>query len=283
MLREFYSQLNNRESAILIWIFLAASALLFSKNIRDSLLRIIRILLTKRFLVLAFIILLYFYPISSFLKRIDFFYIKDFLFWFITVAFSLIGKSVKAKNGLFFTELVVNSFKITVFLEFIMNLHSFNLWIELITFPILSLLVILQGSPDINSEHEKLRTLIGKVLNTVGLVYFILSLFFTITHFFELTTLATLKSFFFPVILTILFIPILYFIAIYTTYETFFVRLSLYQVDEIKKNCVRKSFLKRCHINLSKLKQEVKEFDNFVLFNEEAYNNYSNKNKCSKR
>lgn len=134
-LQEIFS---TRELALIIWTVIIVIFILIKVKIGDSFTRLIRAFFASKLSIAYLIMILYSIGILSLLKYFglwDFTLIKDSILWFITFAIVTFFKIDKAYNNNFFLEILNETFKLTLFLEFVSNLYTFNFWIEFLIFP----------------------------------------------------------------------------------------------------------------------------------------------------
>ena len=137
---------NSRELAISIWIVVLLFLLLLS-SFRKNLYDIVRALFVKQ---ISFTILLGFmYTIVGIilLKFAGFWTycnLKDTVVWMLFSSTATLFKlNTVEKNKKFFSETIKDNFKFSLIIEFISGLHTFSLFSELISLPILLIIAML--------------------------------------------------------------------------------------------------------------------------------------------
>lgn len=238
---------SNREIALLLWIAVIVLAALFSK-LRESFVPIIQILTGKMFLIIFSLIGVYLFSIILFLKKIgiwDNTNLKDVLFWLFSVGFVLVFKINDAKSNAYFKGIFFSAIKWTIILEFIVTLYSFSLITEIIILPILVFLTAIQAYAELNEKHKPVSSFLKNILAIAGLIIFSFSLYKTILNFDDVLTFQNLVTFLLPSTITILFIPFVYLLALYSTYESYFIHLDFMTVKKDKVKEVKKLILKR--------------------------------------
>ncbi len=255
---------NNRELSLLIWISVFIIALLPSKQIRQGLKGILMTLFAKQILVPIIVMILYISLIIFIFFSLQFWdvsLLKDTIFWAFGVAFVLFFNTTKAiKEDDFFKKTILDNLKLILILEFILNLYSFNIYIELIIVPFLIFIVLLSAFSNGKEEYKLTKRFFDYLIAIIGIGYLIYAIFNIIIDFNNFATLTNLKSFLLPPILTIIFLPFIYFIALYSLYQTFFIRIKFgtYNNKKIEKY-TRKKVFKMCLLNFNKLKKISKE------------------------
>lgn len=208
----------------------------------------------------------YLSPIVLVLSYFDFWNLKDFLFWLFGVGFVLIFKTNDAKNSNYFKRIILEAIKITAVFEFILNSYTFGLITELILVPITIFIVLLQVIADKEDEFQIFSNAMKVLLGILSIILLSYSIYYSITDYKNFYSVRTGFSFIFPLLLTAIFIPFLYFIALYSRYESFFVRLDFManKRDEILK--VKNHIIRIAGGNLNKLDRIIERFDKKVFY-----------------
>jgi hypothetical protein len=267
---------NNREIALLFWIALIVMALLLSK-LRKSLVPIFKILTGKMFLIIFSLIGAYLYGIILLLQNLEIWQIsnlKDVLFWLFSVGLILVFKINEAKSNAYFKGIFLSAIKWTIVLEFIVNLYSFSLLKEIIILPILVFLAMTQAVAEMNEKHKVVSKFLQNVIAIAGLSIFSYSLYKTIVNFDDVLTFQNLVSFLLPSTITVLFIPFVYFLALYSTYESYFIHLDFMTVKKAKVKETKKLILRIANINLDKLLRIKKNFEKRVFYDDTVLKDY---------
>lgn len=267
---------NNREIALLLWLAVIVLAVLLSK-LRKSLAPIVKILTSKLFLIIFSLIGAYLYGIILLLKNFEVWKtsnLKDVLFWLFTVGLILVFKINDAKSNAYFKGIFLSAIKWTILLEFIVNLYSFSLFTEIIILPVLVLLTMTQAVAEMDERHKIVSKFLQNVIAIIGLSIFCYSLYKTIINFEAVLTFQNLVSFLLPSTITILFIPFVYFLALYSTYESYFIHLDFMTVKKDKVKETKKHILRIANINLDKLLRIKKNFEKRVFYDDTNLEEY---------
>jgi hypothetical protein len=259
---------NNREIALLLWIVVVVLAVFLSK-LRESILPMIKILTSKMFLIIFSLIGAYLFGIILLFKNIDVWQnssLKDVLFWFFTVGLILVFKINHAKSNAYFKGIFFSAIKWTLILEFIVNLHSFSLLTEIIILPVLVFLTITQAVAEMDEKHQVVSKLLQNIIAFIVLSIFCYSIYKTVLNFDAVLNFQNFVSFLFPSTITILFIPFVYFLALYSSYESYFINLDFMTVKKDKVKETKKHILRIANINLDKLLRIKRNFDKRVFY-----------------
>jgi len=260
---------TNREIATIIWITLFIVIFLFNKQIRTSILNII-----KRALKIE--IILYFYSYLCYLSLIiysfyylelwDITYLKENIIWFVFsgLPIGLIVVTNKIERG-FWKSLILKNLTLIVFVEFIISSFTFSLIVELLIIPIITLIVLMNTVSKFNEEFKSIEKFTNIILTFFG--FFILSyyLYRSITEIHSIGNVSHLKSFLFPVVFSIISIPYMYIFKLIVEYEQLFMRLRFGKKRSGKLNLLIKlRLLLFCNIQIKKL-QIAANMNNYNL------------------
>jgi len=267
---------NNREIALLLWLAVIVLAVLLSK-LRKSLVPIVKILTSKMFLIIFSLIGAYLFGIILLLKNLEVWQtsnLKDVLFWLFTVGLILVFKINDAKSSAYFKGIFLSAVKWTIILEFVVNLYSFSLFTEIVILPGLVFLAMTQAVAEMDEKHKVVSKFLQNVIALAGLSIFSYSLYKTVINFEAVLTFQNLVSFLLPSTITILFIPFVYFLALYSTYESYFIHLDFMTVKKDKVKETKKLILRIANINLDKLLRIKKNFEKRVFYDDTNLKEY---------
>ena len=255
---------NNREIATGIWVLIFIILFSFSKSIRKSFGGVVSAL--TKFSLLLFVLYMFVYIVAIiyffyYIKLWDISLLKDTIFWSIGGAFVMLMNSNKGfeERG-FFKSIIIDSIKLIVILEFIIALHPFSLLWELILQIVILFIVLINTTAKYSEKDIQVYKSTNVMLSIIGLTYLTISLIKTIKYIDDFFSFDTLRSFLFGPVLTILYIPFIYFSVLYMKYEIYFVQIS-FRFDEKKKlkKYVKCKIFKYCRLNLTKLIKLSKE------------------------
>jgi hypothetical protein len=263
--------INNREISTIVWIFILMLWFMTYKNVRNSMLNILKDLFTKQILIINLGIVLYVSLMIIFFDRIGFWditAIKDTIIWLIASTLVIIVHSITSKDILNkIKESVIDCIKLVVLLEFITNLYSFSLFTELILVPIISLLYILYF---ISRKDKKLKigsTIIGIILGIFTLIilgYTVISITSNINQF---LTFKNLRDYLLPIVFTLAFVPYVYIWGLISLYENFFIRLGIFNTNKTVLRYAKIFTIIECNININKISR-LSQLKGSLLLNE---------------
>lgn len=210
---------NNREIAIGIWMMLIIVLLVLWKVGRNSLKDILVSILQKNILI-AFMIFIAYYCVAIYLLYIVGFWninlLKDTIFWFFFAEIPLLFQALKnGKDKYFFFRIIKDNLAFIVILEFLLNLWTFNLWIELIIVPLFASFGVIYAFADRDQKYGALK----KICDFISSIFGIAVLISFVSHVFndpyDLFNMDTLQNFLFPIIILLLNLPLIYAFSVY--------------------------------------------------------------------
>jgi hypothetical protein len=197
--------------------------------------------------------------------------IKDFILWFLGVGIVSFFKVNNAiGNPQHFKDIVLNNVKLTIYVEFVINLYVFSLPIELL----LSLLLILFGLITVVGERDKKNTSVvnfsKRILNVISFVVSVYVIAQIVGDFSHFTTLDNLRSFLFPVVMTLALLPFLYGLAVWMHYQNYFVRLGFaFKNDSELLRYAKRRIFQKALFSQNKLRQIDKGLSIFRIASRE--------------
>jgi hypothetical protein len=254
-LNNIHEVFSNREIALIAWLFIALVVVLFTKA-RNSLIAVFKMLFKKIFVIIYLLISLYLFAIILVLKNFalwDIANLKDILFWLFSVGLILVFKINAAKDSSYFKKLFFTALQWTILLEFIVNLYSFSFLSEFFLLLILVIVGTLQAFADLDEKNQIVSKFLQIIFAVAGFMIFSYSLYRTIQNFEQVLNFPNLISFLLPSTITVLFIPFLYLLALYSTYESYFVRLDFMTNNNDQGKRTKKLILRTALLNLNKL------------------------------
>ncbi|ODB99322.1 hypothetical protein A3197_14425 [Candidatus Thiodiazotropha endoloripes] len=231
--------LNNREWSILIWFTALALYLGLSprmREVRGPLVDVIQSFFVWKIQALLFLALFYVSFLVYCLHEIDLWHIgqlKNTMIWFFAVAFLSFFDLEKYKNnsGLF-KKTVLDNIKLIALVEFLIGFYVLPFWAELILFPVLVFITMLHAFSQADKMYKSVENLFGMILSIFGLSLIIYALYELVTNFSEFAKPETAEDFLLPPFLTLAYLPLIFFLVVYTTYENIFVTLQFSVKDK---------------------------------------------------
>jgi hypothetical protein len=276
-LNNLHEIFNNREISFLIWSGIFIIFVLTQKSIKNSLADVVKLLFGKYFLGIYITLGIYLFGIFSLLKSVGFWTsadLKDSIFWLFSVAFVLVFSLNKAKDSNYFKAIIIDTVKVIVILEFVINFYNFSLATELTLLPLLIFIVMLQAVAELDSKNALEAKLFKHLIELFGLGLLIFSIYKMADGYSDFFKLGTLHSFILPLLLTVLFLPYLYCLSLYSIYESYFIRLDFMTVKKEKVKRVKRCIIQRAHLNIYRLNKIIERFDKGVFYDDTNLKEY---------
>ena len=250
---------NHRELALGIWICIGAVFIISEKPVRESLINVWRVLCSKYILISFALMVGYIVLAVGFLSKIDFWdfgQLKNTILWGVSVAIVSVYRSMQLiEEENYFREIIKDNFKIIVALEFLITFYTFSFWIEFIIVPMMAFLALIYAYAETNEEYEPIRKFAGILLTLWGICLAIYTFYKLVVDFEVFARPETVTDFFLPIILSLMFLPFLYVIALYAIYERTYIRLNfIIKDDPLRRSAKRKAFA-QFHVRTRQMKQ----------------------------
>ncbi|WP_192348825.1 hypothetical protein [Algoriphagus sp. Y33] len=249
---------SNRELAAIIWILLIVLGLQFNGETRISSVNVVKAFFASRILFVILLAFLYSSFIIYLLYQLhfwDFSLLKDSIYWFIGSGVLIIISLTKAdKERDFFKNLLRDSLKLVLILEFVVNLYQFEFITELILLPVIVVLTMIQVVAGREEQTQKVKSLVDWAFVIFGLVMLGISLQHIVADFRGFATIPNLESFLLPIILSISFIPFAYCVALYMNLELLFIRLGIFLTSKKNLRYAKWRTVLKSKLSLKKLK-----------------------------
>lgn len=272
-MNEFLNSISTREISLLFWGFLfLGTILVLSKGYKD-LGYLIKLIFSKILIYCYIFIGLYISLIYFLLKKTifwDSYLIKDFVLWCIGFALVSLFNSNSVNSNLKAFTKFKNIFSLTIFADFFINFFTFELWWELIFIPIVSFIGILKIFTDLNIEKEgysRVNKFLKELLSIVGIFLFAYCSYRLYYNYNEIIDNKSVKSFLLPVILSVLYFPVILFLASFHKYQTLFniLNRSLF-ISYKRKREIKTAVILYGNINIDKL-NKIESWDKNELKN----------------
>ncbi len=255
---------NNREISIAIWLTILFSLVMMKKEIRDSFLNVAKVFFETKIYRIYFLMTVYVFFIILFLYRFSFWnisFLKETIYWYSGVAFVSIFNVNKINKGEdYFKRLFIDYLKLVAILEFATSLYSFDLITELILVPLFIFIVLLSAVSNTQKKYHQVKKVFDAILSIIGFTVILYTLTKIVTDFSSFANRSNLTTFILPPILTSIYLPFIYFFALFISYETLFNRLKYFIKNKNDiKNAKWKIFIS-FHLRLRKLNRFAKEY-----------------------
>lgn len=198
-------------------------------EVRKSFRKLIKAACTK-VLVIPFICLLGYAALIIYVMTCSpswkWLYLKDIIMWVLLVGVPVCYKAAEKKiEDNYFRNMLTDNIKWTAVLEFLMGSFTFSLIGELVLQLVMGFLLIIQSSCKQDKKAAQLKTVIDWIIAITGLVLIVLTVKLAIQTYTDLGVIDLIVSFSIPLVLSILYLPVAYCMAVFSKYNTIYVRM----------------------------------------------------------
>lgn len=223
---------NDREIAIALWL-LAFAVYMFSSSrmteVREAFRGLLSALFAKQVISVIGLMIVYMAVVVYGLSELGLWnveQIKNTVFWCASVGFvSLLKLESIKKDKSFFKHSVVDNLKILAVLQFVVGVYTFSFWVEVFLVPIFVLIGGMLGIAGTDKKYHQVKVLLEYCLSLFGIISIVYTLYMLITNFGEFGKEKTFYDFFVPPLLTLFYLPFIFIMLVYSTYEGVFYRL----------------------------------------------------------
>ncbi len=251
---------NAREVAVIFWLLLLFAWAISKKKIIDSIRRVIKTFLSFKILLILISAIIYVGLVVFVLSKLGIWrttLIKDTIYWIVGTAFVLLMNVNKAtEDKHYFIKLLKENLKLILVVEFILNIYSFNLLIEMILIPLLFVIIAISAYVERKKEYLHVKKMTDFILSIISIIIILYAFIKIIGNYQSFLSSENLRAFVLPPLLTFAYIPFLYLLALLFTYENLFFRIGYFIKDNQAPNKnVKWKIFRLCCLNLCKLKR----------------------------
>ena len=182
--------------------------------------------------------------------------LKDTLLWTIGSAFGLFLRSNEAGGDeKFFRSAVYENLKFVAMLEFVVNMYTFPLWVEIVFVPLVALIVLINEYAKWKEEEgfDKVRSLSAGLLGIIGIGVLAFTVSQVVGDLREFATTQMLFDLVLPFVLTSFLLPFIYMMALLIQYETLFMRIDFFTPDKSLSRYAKLKVFLSCNFHLYRL------------------------------
>lgn len=218
--------LSNREQATLILLCIFVISGLFRSEVRESILQLIRRILSRAILLSLFLLFMYIllevwagYRLGWWNVKL----VKDTVLWSVVSGTVLLCKGVlEANKGpRFFRNAASATVAPTVFITFFLNLTSLSLIAEILLQPVIAVLAVMSLYTHASNEreYETVRKLCDGILALILISWLAHTVLHVLKTWALLDGYQMFREFALPIWLTIGLLPFLFALSLYAAYE----------------------------------------------------------------
>lgn len=225
---QLFETFTTREIAIGIWLGIFIAFIISKRSVRISAANFLKIAFSKKLSYIYLLIIFYTAGIVYGLYTFNLWnesQLKNTVLWLLTVGLVSLFDVTDKKKVNYFKETVFDIFRATTIVQFLTELYTFNLIIELIIVPGAFLVggMIAVGKTD--KKHTPVVSFLNGILVLAGLLLIGYALFKVVTEFSSFATKGTLTEFLISPVLSLLYLPFLYLLSLIVTLEVIFIPL----------------------------------------------------------
>jgi len=224
--------LNNREIAIALWLILAATYIYAAKGMREvrSAFKELAFVFQSRPLMIVFTLAAAYTAAMVYLLldwelwNTD--QLKNTVFWFFSVGLLTIYRLDKIKiDPHFLKNSLIGNLRVLAILQFVIGIYSFPLLAEFFLVPFMIVVGMMIPIAESDTKYLQVKKLLSGTVISFGLFTLAYTAYMLATDFKALGQEKTFYDFIVPALLTVMYLPFVFAMMTYSTYETVFMRL----------------------------------------------------------
>ena len=227
---------STRELAMGIYIVALLIYVLCHEKSRNALLKVIKIALFPRISVTALILAAIGIGAAFYASRFSIWdnaYYKDVVMWALFVGWPLCFGAISSKEKGYFHNAIVDNLKFTVLFDCVFSTFTFPLWVEMLIIPTTTIIVLLETVAKREEKSKVVAKLMSGLLTIIGFVVLFFTVKIAIAEFETEMTSGMAASLIIPLILSIMYVPFAYLLALYAAYEVSFLRMKFCEPDKL--------------------------------------------------
>ena len=227
---------TTREVAIFIYGLLLLMYILIRKKGKDILLPVIKAACHIKLVIPFCMVLLFaasFVWACTYLPFWDWVYIKDIALWVLFAGVPICFNATSRQlDDHYFKNILIDNLKFTALVEFVTGTFTFPFIWEIVLQPVLFFLMILQSS--LVKKTASTKKVVDGLVGIVGLIIIGFTIKAAVDSIGEIHFVDILVGLALPIILSIVYLPVAYFFALYAKYELIFLRMGFKEPNDNK-------------------------------------------------
>ena len=254
--------LNNRELATLIWMAVFIGYVFFKDldgRATNALIQLLHAFFSPKIIMVVawatFWIALCVWALH-YVGAWEFANLKTTLLWGVAFAFvTVLDVGRISEDHAYFRKTVRDTISAAVVLTFIAEAYSFSLASELILIPLLTMMSGVKVISENHTMHAQAGKLATTILIMAGAAYVGYGMYGVVSDFQTFATWNTVREFFIPIVLSLLFLPYLYVVSVVVSYEMNFVALQWAVKDNALRRYAKVQAITRFRLDLDGLRR----------------------------
>jgi hypothetical protein len=237
---------STREIAVGVWLGVAVLWALRHKGVREGLRGVVGALLARQIVAVIGLAAVYSVGSIALLRWVGLWtpsLAKDSVLWFIVGGPFFAMSAVASRSGEFSgRKLARDAASATILVEYVASAYTFALPVELLLVPTLTTVALLSAVADAREEFIPARRFFGGIMAIAGLAVFAFSIRMAAADYASFANAATWRSITLAPLLSLLFLPFVYALALYSGYEGLFLRLryAIREDEALRRYAVRR-------------------------------------------
>lgn len=229
---------SNREIALIFWCVIISLYILFSSKVvevRKSFRGVISAFFVRQIQLIIILMIIYISAAVYLLSEFDIWDISQFkntVIWMVSVAsMSFFQIEAIKKDRKFFKHSVLDNLKLIAVIQFIISVYAFPVLAEIILLPILTIIVLMAEVAGKERGQQQVKNILNNIIVGFGLIVMMYAVYMLFADVGKIAKEQTIYDFIIPVLLTFLFLPFIFFLMVYVSYENVLIRLQ-YSIKE---------------------------------------------------
>jgi hypothetical protein len=219
-----------------MWLLALIAWCVLRQPTREAVIRLIRAFMARQIVLSVGLMLLYIAGLVIGLHSLGVWmpsHATITIFWMISVALvSLVNINSITEDEHYFRKAALDQIKLLVLFEFIINFYVLSLWLELAIVPVVAFLGGMLAVAESNRQYKPVKTILDWLFAILGTVLMSWSLYQAVANLDTFATSTTLKDLAVPSLMSLAFLPFLYIMALFVSYESLFKRLRFFIKDD---------------------------------------------------
>lgn len=225
-------ELNNREIALLLWFAVALVLSIIHQSVRTSLVGLVRTAAMPQIIIPIGVMYAYLGVVVWLLHTIclwDWDQLKNTIVWSFAVGIASFFSLQKMEdNPHYFRGWIKETAAVVVFVEFLVNVYTFPLLVEIIIYPLIFFVLGMIAVGKREPKHAVVVVFLERLMLFFGAVLILYTIYMIASNLGDFVSLQTLRDFYTPVILSLFFLPFIYILHVYSVFESVFSVLPLH-------------------------------------------------------
>lgn len=233
---EVIRSVDNREIAVCFWLVIMLAWCLSNKAVRESFADLLRAVCARPIALVIGLAAAYIVVFTYALKAVEFWTLQQFkitMLWFLFAGLpALMGASQISEDPRRLAASIADNFKMSLLLDFFVNLFKMPLAVEFFFVPLTALVGVMLAVAKGHERHANVAKFLNGLLVLLGSALLAFAFYKFSTDLNSVANLNTGRDFALPILYNLAFVPVLWILAVYSAYESVFVRLRFLVADE---------------------------------------------------